>query len=56
MTDQKSWDDRYADLLERAMATAVVGGDARPLQEELKRLLAEKPEPKRKKNHGTATG
>jgi hypothetical protein len=40
---EKSWDDRFADLLERVMATAATNGDPKPLQEEMKRLLAEKP-------------
>ncbi len=50
----KSWDDRFADLLERAMATAAAVGDPRPLQEELKKLMAEKPKkPKEEKDNGT---
>jgi len=56
VTDQKTWEQRCADLMERLMAASVAGKDARPLQEELKLLLAEKPEQKRKKKHGTATG
>jgi hypothetical protein len=43
----KSWDDRYAEFLERVMANAVAGGDPKPLQEELKKLLAEKPPEKK---------
>ena len=39
----KTWEERYADLLSRIMATAVVNGDPKPLKEELKRLMAEKP-------------
>ena len=51
--ETKSWDDRYAEFLERVMANAVAKGDPKPLQEELKRLMAEKPTEKKKKN-GTA--
>jgi hypothetical protein len=48
------WEKRCADLLERVMATAVVGGDPKPLQEELKKLMAEKPQQKKdRKNAGT---
>ena len=53
MSSEKTWEQRCADLIERIMATSVVNGDARPLQEELKSLLAERPEHKRKKKHGT---
>lgn len=38
-----TWEQRYADLLERVMATAAANGDPRPLQEEIKKLMAEKP-------------
>ena len=48
------WEKRYADLLERIMATAASGGKPEPLQEQLRKLLAEKPAPsppeKRKRN------
>lgn len=43
----QSWDDRFADFLQRVMATAVVKGDPKPLQEEYARLLAEAPPEKR---------
>lgn len=43
----RSWDERYVEFLERVMANAVVGGDPRPFQEELKKLLAEKPTEKK---------
>ena len=39
------WEKRYADLLERIMATAASGGAPEPLQEQLQKLLAEKPKP-----------
>lgn len=35
------------------MANAVVGGDPKPLQEELERLLAEQPTGKKKKDDTT---
>lgn len=44
-----TWEQRYADLLERIMATAAANGDPKPLQEELAKLLAEKPAGKRTK-------
>jgi hypothetical protein len=49
------WEKRYANLLERIMATAASGGKPEPLQEQLRRLLAERdgaviPTPKRKRN------
>jgi hypothetical protein len=47
MADQ-SWDERFAAFLERVMATAVSGGDPKPLQEEYARLLKEAPPGKKK--------
>lgn len=38
---EPTWDDELADLLERIMACAVVGGDPAPLKEELKALIAQ---------------
>jgi len=46
----KTWQERFADFLQRVMATAVANGDPRPLQEEHKRLMAEKPAEERKKD------
>ncbi len=45
----KTWEERYADLLECIMATAAAGGDPRPLQVEHTKLMAEKPPEKKKK-------
>jgi hypothetical protein len=45
---ERSWDDRFADLLERIMATAATGGDPKPLQEEYARMLKEVPASKKK--------
>jgi hypothetical protein len=42
------WEQRFASFLERVMATAVTGGDPKPLQEEYARLYAEAPPAKRK--------
>ena len=42
-----TWDDRFANFLERVMATAVSGGDPNPLKKELEKLLAEAPPGKR---------
>lgn len=39
----KTWEQRYADLLERIMATAAANGDPKPLQKEHIELMAEKP-------------
>ena len=47
--EANTWDDRYAEFLERVMASAVAGRDPKPFQEELERLLAEKPVEKKKK-------
>jgi hypothetical protein len=44
---REEWDRRYAEFLERVMANAVVGGDAKLLSKELERLLAEKPKEER---------
>jgi len=41
-----SWDFRMKEFLERVMATAAANGDPKPLQEELKTLMAEKPKDK----------
>lgn len=40
---EKSWDDRFAELLERIMACEVAGVDADHLKHEMRKLLAEKP-------------
>lgn len=45
-----TWEQRYADLLERIMATAAANGDPRPLQEEFDRLMAERPASERKRD------
>ena len=37
------WEQRYAEFLERVMATAAANGDPRPLQLEYAKLMAEKP-------------
>ena len=37
------WDERFASFLERVMATAVAGGDPKPLQVEYDRLVREAP-------------
>lgn len=42
----KEWEGRFREFLERVMATAVANGDPKPLQEELKTLMAEKPKDK----------
>lgn len=49
-TARKTWNERYAEFLERVMASAVAGADPKSLQDELKRLLAERPE---ENDHGT---
>jgi hypothetical protein len=38
---EPTWDDDFADLLERIMACAVVGEDPAPLKAELKALIAQ---------------
>lgn len=43
---QKTWEQKYVEFLERVMAHAVAGSDPKPLQEELKQLMAEKPQEK----------
>lgn len=45
-----SWEDRFAEFLERVMANAIAKGDPKPLQEELERLMAEKPIEKKNKH------
>lgn len=53
----KAWEERYADLLERIMATAVVDGDTRPFLEEMAKLISEKPEqPKKRKKNDSSKG
>jgi hypothetical protein len=50
-----TWDDRFANFLERVMATAAIGGDPAPLKKELDQLLNEAPPGKREeleKNRG----
>lgn len=42
-----SWEQRYAELLERIMANRVAGLDPKPLQVELKRLMATRPQEKK---------
>lgn len=42
------WERRFAGFLERVMATAVAGGDPKPLQLEYARLYAEAPAARRK--------
>ena len=49
------WDERFAQFLERVMATAAIGGDAKPLQRELEALMLEAPPGKKEeleKNRG----
>lgn len=53
--DPKTWDNKFANFLERAMATAAIGGDPEPFKMELEDLLNEAPEGKREeleKNRG----
>jgi hypothetical protein len=47
-TDNKAWDEMFADFLDRVMATAVANGDPKPLQEEYARLLSMAPADKKK--------
>jgi hypothetical protein len=51
--ERRSWDARYASLLERVMAAAVANLDPRPLQAEMESLMAERPKEGRAKD-GTA--
>jgi hypothetical protein len=48
MSDERSWDDQFADFLHRAMAVAVANGDPQSLREEYERLLAMAPAKKKK--------
>jgi hypothetical protein len=48
------WEKRFSLFLERVMATAATNGDPRPLQEELKLLMASKPQSRKDKKHGNA--
>ena len=41
-----TWEERYAEFLERVMAIAAMNGDPKPLQEELAQLMAERPKEK----------
>jgi hypothetical protein len=44
----QTWDERLAAFFEKVMASAVVGADPKPLQEEYAKLLAEVPASKKK--------
>lgn len=57
-----SWDDKFADLLERIMAARFAGADPRSLQAEFEQLLNDAPPDKvkslnlpEKKSHGSPT-
>lgn len=52
MSVPTEWECRCADLLERIAAAHVAGMDPKPLQEQLRRLVAERPPEKR---NGTST-
>jgi hypothetical protein len=45
--DAKTWDNGFANFLERVMANAAIGGDPEPLKRELDRWLNNAPEGKR---------
>lgn len=44
---EKSWDDRFADLLERIMACEIAGMSSDHLKHEMRKLLEEKPAEKK---------
>jgi len=56
------WDAKFACFLERVMATALTGGDPKPLQDELVRIMRDAPADKKlaletngRKNNGNSS-